>query len=207
MASERTVTLVDADFNRHVLVCSGEPYHLRTDAAIHGLAPYAVSSTAVADIPGEVVGQVKALPRQIAVPILVKATDELTVDEYLGNLGRVLQPKEPCSIIFERPDGTVREIVARYTSGGEAVNVPTYQTTHVVVRLIFTAFDPYWRSITTPEKTYTEPFENGFFALMNSFYLDNEGDVPVWPTWTFTGAAEGVLRAVAWSEFDSGADD
>lgn len=196
MTSTRTVTLI-GDGYRHVLACSAEPYQLKPNGQLWGTAPYRISSRAVGQIPGEKVDQVQALPRTFVVPIQVEGATELEIDQRLSHLlGSVVSPKDDILVEYTRPDGTKREISARYAGGGDAVSATTesgYLQRHVTVPLIFKAHWPYWQSVTAPQVTVgPTTFDDGRTSGSNVVTVTNAGDVACPPEITVTGYAEGV---------------
>jgi hypothetical protein len=195
MGSTRTVTLI-ANGVRHILACSTEPYALGMDAQLWGGAPYSVTTRRVAQIPGERVETVQAGARTIIVPVLIEGTTELEVDQRLGTLLAELSPVTDVRLVYTRPDGTERELTARYTGGGDAVSATSasgYLQRHVRVPLVFTAHFPFWRSTSAaPTTAGPTTFQDGRGAGINNAVWTNTGDVDVWPEFTVTGYVENV---------------
>ena len=188
MPSLRNVTLIGADGSRHTIVCDvGGPYQLGTSGQIHGVAPYAFTSRRLGIIPGETLDSVRAQPRVFAVPLLVQADDELGIDQRLAALGGILDPDYDCRVVYERPDGTEREITARYTSGGEATIVEHHRRRFVRVPLVFTAYFPYWRAVGSDNLFGPTAFIDALGGLQNDVVITNNGDVDTWPIFTVTG--------------------
>lgn len=196
MSSTRTVTLVGVDGTRHVLACSAEPYQLKPAGQLWGTAPYAIQARPVGMIAGERVESVRALPRTIVVPVQVEGTTELEVDTYLGQLGAVLSPVDDVRLLYRRPDGTERELTARYAGGGDAVSATDesgYLQRHVTVPLIFKAHWPYWRAVAGSLKVSgPTTFNDGRAAGSNLVTVTNAGDVVCSPEITVTGYAEAI---------------
>lgn len=195
--TDRTVTLVGADGSRHVLACSSEPYQLKMSAQLWGTAPYAVTSRQVGQIPGEKVESVRALARTIVVPIQVEGTTELEVDAYLAALGPMLSPElGDVRLIYRRPDGTQRELTARYAGGGEATSATGEagdQQRAVTVPLIFKAHWPYWRATSgSIDVAGPTTFSDGRAAGSNVVTVTNGGDVECWPEVIVTGYSEAI---------------
>jgi hypothetical protein len=186
--SERTVTLVGADGTRHTLACADEPYRLGA-AAVWGVGPTAHDSRPVGDLPGERLERVRALPRTIAVPVVIIG-GEAAVDDALGGLGQIIGSGADCRIIYSRPDGTTRELTARYLSGGDAVPIRHHKMPAVRVPLTFRAYQPFWRSTLGPIVVEDQTFVGE--GLANAVTVDNGGDVDTWPTITITGPAENI---------------
>lgn len=196
MSSTRTVTLVGVDGTRHILACSAEPYQLKPTAQLWGTAPYAINSRQVGQIPGERVESVRALARTVVVPVQVEGATELEIDARLGALGAILSPVDDIRLIYRRPDGTERELTARYAGGGDAVQAAGesgYLQRHVVVPLIFKAHWPYWRPLSgSVDVSGPTTFSDGRAAGSNTVTVTNGGDVEAWPELTVTGYAESI---------------
>lgn len=195
MSSTRTVTLI-ANGVRRVLACSDEPTQLGTGAQLWGGAPYSFNSRRVALIPGERVDTVQALPRTFLVPVIVEGATELAVDQALADLLADLSPAEDCRILYRRPDGTERELIARYQGGGDAVSATAeagHLQRHVRVPLIFRAYSPYWRDLATGlVVSGPTTFQDGRGAGTNLVTFANPGDVECWPEIIVTGYAEAI---------------
>lgn len=193
--SARTVTLIGADGTHRVLACSTDPYQLGLEAGLWGTAPYAYSTRAVAEIPGERIDNVQALARMFPLPVEVSATTELGVDQQLAALGELLDPTQDVRIRFRRPDGIEREISARCTAGRSAISALLRNgadTRNVRVPLVFTAHFPYWRETTAaPLTSGPTTFNDGRGAGINTVTLTNPG-VECWPDFTITGYVENV---------------
>ncbi len=196
MSSTRTVTLIGVDGTRHVLACSTEPYQLKPSAQLWGTAPYAINSRRVGQIAGDLVESVRALPRTIVVPVQVEGSTELAVDDYLGDLGAILSPVDDVRLIYRRPDGSERELIARYAGGGDAVSATDeagYLQRHVTVPLIFKAHWPYWRAMAgSLGVSGPTTFSDGRAAGSNLVTVTNVGDVDCSPEITITGYAEAI---------------
>jgi hypothetical protein len=195
MGSTRTVTLIGADGTRHVLACSAEPYQLGVASQLWGAAPYAVTSRQLGVIPGERVEQVRALPRNIVVPIQVEGATELEIDQRLAALGAILSPSSELRILYRRADGTERELTGRCVGGADAVQATDrsgYLQRHVRIPLVVRAHYPYWRAVAS-STVVTGPttFLDGDFSLSNVVTITNAGDVPTWPYIILTGGADG----------------
>jgi len=196
VSSTRTVTLIGVDGTRHILACSTEPYQLKPSAQLWGTAPYAINSRQVGQIAGERVESVRALPRTIVVPVQVEGSTELAVDDYLGDLGAILSPVDDVRLIYRRPDGSERELTARYAGGGDAITATDdagYLQRHVTVPLIFKAHWPYWRAMAGAQGvTGPTTFDDGRAAGSNLVTVTNAGDVDCSPEITITGYAESI---------------
>lgn len=197
MSSTRTVTLIGVDGTRHVLACSDEPYQLKPGGQLWGTAPYAINSRQVGQIPGERVESVRALAKTFVVPVQVEGTTEQEVDAYLAAFGAMLSPSAgDVRVVYQRPDGTQREISARYAGGGDAVAATDeagYLQRHVTVPLIFKAHWPYWRPLSgSVDVSGPTTFSDGRAAGSNLVTVTNAGDVEAWPEVTVTGYSESI---------------
>lgn len=197
--SLRTVTLIGSDGTRHVLACSAEPYQLSTDAQLWGTAPYRFVTRQVAQIAGEQVEGVQALPRTIVVPVIVSGASELEVDRNLGALGAMLSPVDDVRLVYTRPDGTERELAARYVGGGDAVAAGSEAgdlQRYVRVPLMFRAYWPYWRATSAALASIgPTTFLDGRNQGSNQATATNAGDVECWPEITITGYSEAIEGA------------
>lgn len=189
----RTITLIGADGSAHVVACPTGPIQLATNPGVWGLTPHAHTSTRVADIPGERVDDIHPLPRLLSVPILVIGTDTDDLDTQLGALGAILSPDLPVQILFERGDGTKREITAYCVDGADQLVVADHEELFARAPLVFKAFDPWWRAIDADAVEHTETFDDGLLAGSNPVDLTNPSDVAkVWPEITIWGPVENI---------------
>ena len=189
MPSLRTVTLIGVNLERRTLVCDPiGPYQLTTRSRLWGVGPTETLGRRLGRVAGEEFDGQRFESRPIAIPILVNAADEQGVDEALGELGGILDPSQgECRIVYERPDGTRREISARYEEGGDAVLVEHNETRYVRVPLIFRAQFPFWRPADGTDPARGGSFTDAWFAGSDYVQVVNEGDVAVWPRFRFVG--------------------
>ena len=188
--SDRRVIYIGADGSRHILACSDEGYQLATNPAIWGVAPVSFGSRAVANIAGEKLETVRRLPRIIPLPFWIRAATELEADQLAGDLGRILHPHRDGRLIFERPDGSDREITVRCIDGASAITVEHGEFHWVKVPAVFKAWDPDWRSTTEDRGFDTDGFPDGKTSGILGVDIDNQGDLPAWPEWKITGPGE-----------------
>lgn len=196
MPSTRSVTLIGADGTRHVLACSSEPYQLGVNAQLWGTAPYSVTARQLGAIPGERVERVRALARDVLIPIQVEGTTELEIDRRLGALGAMLSPTAELRVLYRRPDGTTRELTGRAVSGMERIQATDrsgHLQRHVRVPLVVRAHYPYWRDTATSISVAgPTTFADGMLGGSNVVDVTNTGDVDTWPELTITGLANGA---------------
>lgn len=196
--TETEVILVGNDGTRHNLITACAPYALAQRATIRGMATWDVTSRIQGpNIPGEAITQIRAAARTITVPLIVNSTagTELGLDTSIADLPGHMSPEQgPCSIIYQRADGTQREITAYYTGGAdrlEIVDLSLYR--HTVAPLEFRALNPFWRDVNSTQGTIaTTTFPNGALALADHLTVTNTSDVTTWPSWTFTGPLENI---------------
>ncbi len=190
--SLRTVTLYGAHGQVRTLVCAANsPIDLTTDSGLWGIAPVEFATRRVIGAPGEKIESQRRSPRTFAVPVLLSGKTELEIDQLLGELESLLDPERDVRIVFKRPDGTQREITARYLEGAENITVKHAKHIEVKVPLVFRAFYPFWRS-GEGLRGLGQTFADGGFANINPLYLINEGDVRAWPEITITGNAQNI---------------
>lgn len=191
MTSARTVELVGGDGSRHTLVCSDEPYAMAPGANIWGGGMWEHDSSVVANIPGERLDNVRAGARTFAIGIVIVGS-EYVQDERLGDLHRFLRSDRDVRVIYTRPSGTKREIVARCINAGNQTTLDTWKDPAAKVTLVFKAFDPYWRTVDAEIRSADFVFQDGFYALANAVEVVNDGDVNTWPRLIATGPVQNV---------------
>lgn len=195
VSTDRQVTLIGVDGSVRVLACAEEPWALGPSPGLWGTAPYDVDGRQVGEIPGEQVRGVRALARSFVFPIRVSADTELGVDQALADLGPVLDPRYDTRVIYERADGSRRELSARYSKAGDAVPIEDFGLRTVLVPLIMRASWPFWRSVDSPGTSISDGFNDGYAAGVNQVDVTNNGDVPVWATFKIDGYAEAIEAA------------
>jgi phage-related protein len=190
--STRTVVLYGAHGQVRVLVCDAAgPMDLTPDSGLWGVTGVEYGTRKVVGSPGERVETVRRSPRTFSVPVLISGSSELQVDQFLGELESILDPSRDVRLVFRRPDGSSREIAARYLSGAESLAVKSARHRDIKVPLVFRAHYPFWRS-SDGLRVHTETFEDGAFANSNYVQFYNNGDVPAWPEITINGNAENI---------------
>lgn len=208
MSSLRNVTLIGGRYGeRKTIVC--EPaarFQMRANAQLWGGPPSTVLGRRIGSLPGEVHDGVRIEPRIFAVPLLVQATSEQDVDDALQELAGILDPtcESPCRIVYQRPDGSAREIFAWYESGGARANVRYGESRYVRVPLVFKAQRPYWRSTTDSESNIGGTIPDAWFASSLHLQLTNPGDVDTWPRWQFAAINGGTMRNIEVFSLDAG---
>ena len=205
----------------------GRPFRLARNFGLLGVPPVELASVSS---PGLVSGSLRGKPRRqpkpIVVRVLVLADTPQRLYESLERLATAVDPVTPGSsagrdsrLVVTRPDGTIRQLSARYSSGLETWPVITTGQTEVEVEILFRADDPHWTDLTLvgevvnfpvtstgdqdtpfddPATAFDEagtPFD-GFRATAEEgtavATLTNAGNAETWPIWTITGAATSV---------------
>lgn len=107
----------------------------------------------------------------------------------------------PGTLILKRPDGTLRQIPARYYAGLDPAPGGLSGWLYSDLPLQLLAPDPYWTDpnpipITIEfQSGAAADFQNPYFTLSASSVVgdpvtvNNPGDAEAWPTWTITGPA------------------
>lgn len=148
--------------------------------------------------------ETKVEPRDVDVPLLIKAKDPATLRKKVRSCLRMFNPFYNGTIKLLAPDGTNRELMCRYSSGmegNENQDVKGWYWQKLI--LVFRAFDPYWYEA----NTFVETFRTGQPATFFPFFplrlssssvfadttVDNKGDVEAWPEWIITGPGEGIV--------------
>jgi len=155
---------------------------------------------------------VRALPRDLFLPIVIRDTDRNACLAKRRALVKALSPAKggECIIMSAYPDGSTRRIRCRYVDGfpdGEQ-GPGEYGVTVYKYGLRFMADDPYFYTDTITNEyslapqTRTElpiPGADTYFEVVSSPLLasgsiiDNLGDVDAYPTWTFVGPFSQII--------------
>lgn len=166
---------------------------------------------------GSKLRQVKVEPRDVDVPIFIKAKDEIGLRLKMREVTRMLNPLKGDGVLKTiARDGSQRELTCRYSSGFEGKeDRDSKGVWWQKAVLVFRAFDPYWYDTITHVETFTIGQPATFFPLLFPFRLssstvfadttiDNTGDVETWPEWIITGPGENiVLRNLTTGEIAS----
>lgn len=165
---------------------------------------------------------VRALPRELFLPIVIRDTDRNAFLAKRRKLAAAISPvKGACILSTAWPDGSVRRIVARYVDGLDAgeQGPGAYGITVMKYGLRFIADEPYFYSDrentvwSLSPATRTElpiPGTDGLFEVVSSPLLaggvtiSNPGDVESFPEWTFSGpftriVAENTTLDLTWT--------
>ena len=156
--------------------------------------------------PGEVFREVEHGSREFGVVFDVVASGESATRTAIRDMIRKLNPKRGAGRIrVLSPVGDQREIVCRYSGGGELEEKvgddsgPDWQRFPIT----FLAHDPYWYDVSAIEQTFTItaaapsffpilPIHLSASELAVDSSVDNTGDEDAWPVWTITGPGSGI---------------
>jgi phage-related protein len=156
--------------------------------------------------PGEVFREVEHGSREFGVVFDVIASGEANTRTAIRDMIKKLNPKRGAGRIrVTSPVGDQREVVCRYSGGGELEEKvgddsgPDWQRFPIT----FLAHDPYWYDVSPIEQTFTITAQAPNFFPILPIHLaaselavdssvDNTGDVQAWPVWTITGPGSGI---------------
>ena len=217
-----TATIIGA--NGDVIACDrSSNYDLAGTAGLFGTPPIRLGQR---DSPGLIAGSLKGKPRRLAKPylwqIVVYGDTHQECVEALERLATAVDPVTPgadhgrdCRLIVTRPDGSHRQLEARYSSGLDVWPFTTGQDTAVTVEVLFRADDPHWSALTPDTESVEFPVTgsgsadtptddadtitddpatptDGFLATPEegtvTATLVNEGNAEAWPVWEITGS-------------------
>lgn len=217
-----TGTIIGA--NGDIIACDrSSNYDLAAVAGLFGSPPIRLGQR---DSPGLVAGSLKGKPRRLAKPylwqIIVYGDTHQECVAALERLVTAVDPVTPgsdlgrdCRLIVTRPDGSHRQLTARYSSGLDVWPFETGQDTAITVEVLFRADDPHWSALTpdtesvtfpvtgtgnadTPFSDPDTPFSDpdtpfsGFVSTPEegtvTATLTNEGNAEAWPVWEITGS-------------------
>lgn len=197
LGTDIAITLIGKG-HRYELVGGTSAYTLAPKASVRGGAVWAVESERLGySTPGEVVTNIRATPKPIVLPLVVRGDSETGLDADLAVLSKILNPSTgPCQILYRRADGTQREITATYLSGAERILTGDMnRVRHSELTLTFRAHNPFWRQVDLTNGESTGNFNNGYFADQNQLTVTNVGDINVWPEWRLTGPLQNIQLA------------
>lgn len=163
------------------------------------------------DYDGSVIRGVRATPRTLTLPILLKVEGPFTQWRPLHQrFLKALNPLRDDGVMtYVMPDGSSRQLFCRYKQGaeGDAIRDPRGLWWRVYATQ-WRAVDPYWYATTPQTVQWGVPEAGSFFPILpvqltssrviGDATLDLAGDVPTYGVWTITGPAAGVatLRSV-----------
>lgn len=167
----------------------------------------AFQSDPVPGQPGEYFRDVLHGPREFGVVFDLIGTSDSDLRVKLRQMIAKLDPtRGPGRIRVTSPVGDQREIVCRYSGGGEIEETVGENSGSSWQRMpiTFLAHDPYWYDVSpTSQQFAVTPLVASFFPffpikltaseLALDTVVDNTGDVETWPVWTIAGPG-GVIR-------------
>lgn len=169
------------------------------------MPPFAFMEEDVPFQPGSRLRDVKALPREMDIPIKIECTTPVNFINQVRKILNTFNPTKADGRIKVTTDtGSQREINCRYIGGFEmdesaGISGETWQKAIGVFR----AFDPYWADSSTIIKTYTTgqpatffpffPLRLSYSTVFTDTSIDNTGDVDTWPEWIITGPGSNIV--------------
>lgn len=147
---------------------------------------------------GSVLRQVRFGPREVGLPLDVRATSEQGLRALLRSLLTLFNPTRGDGVLRSiGPAGDIRDLNCRYRAGMElresqGESGETWQRAMVVFR----AFDPFWYdandirldfgTVATPFFPFL-PMRLSGSSVISDFSIFNTGDESAWPVWTISG--------------------
>lgn len=168
------------------------------------MPPVTVIEDELAEQDGARARAVRAMPRDITVPLYMEQGDAATLRAAIRTLLRAVNPKRGDGRLRAlAPDGQVREVTCRYTSGLELTQAPGQSGADWQgAAVVFRAHDPYWYDVDPTEETFVLGDSVSFFpffplllsadTVLGARTVSNDGDVPAFPIWTVHGPATAV---------------
>jgi hypothetical protein len=201
MAKE-IISWIDADGTEYDLT-SGN-YRVLMGAEGRFMPPFSFAEETVPFQYGSVLRQVTIQPREVDLPLLVKATDRIELRLRLRELLHVFNPvRGDGKLRVTAPDGSQRELYCRYIGGLEISEStdskgPSWQKLILVLK----AFDPFWYDTITNVRTFTAGEPATFFpffpvrlsssTVFADTSVENTGDIETWPEWIITGPGSDI---------------
>ncbi len=186
------------DFARYSIVGCPAPYTLSQGSTVRAVGRNRVTSRSVgATIPGETVTNVRARPRDIAVPVVIHGETEADLENAINSLDGFLNSIEgPSRIVWTRAAGNEREITAHYLTGAETIRIVDLDNhRHVEAQLVFRAHFPYWRDFAGEHIGSVGTFLDSAGAGITHTTLTNDGTIRTWPQIIIDGPCENIELA------------
>jgi phage-related protein len=198
---------------------NGTEYPLTVLKGMNGrfMPPMSFNEEEVPFQAGSLLRNVKVKARDVDIPVVLKADNEVELRKMVRECLRRFNPLYgDGKIRVVAADGSQRELSCRYSSGFEGNESKDskgdiWQT----LVLVFRAFDPFWYDSSTIVQTFKINESPGtFFPILplrlvsSTVFADitigNTGDVETWPEWIVTGPGENiVLRNLSTDEVTS----
>jgi phage-related protein len=189
---------------------NGIPYDFETDMKKlsgmngHFMPPISFVEDKIPYQAGTKLRQVNVEPRDIDVPIFLKAKNEIELRNKMREITRMLNPLNGDGILKTiAPDGSQRELSCRYISGFEGNDDRDSKGVYWQRAIfVFRAFDPFWYDTITQVYSFTPGKPATFFPVFpmrltsSSVFADdtveNNGDVETFPEWIINGPGENI---------------
>lgn len=148
---------------------------------------------------------IKFKTRDIDIPLLIKADNEISLRQKVRDCLRMFNPTNGDGRIrVTAADGSQRELFCRYSEGLEGKEDRNFKgLIWMNIILVFHAFDPYWYDSSTIVQTFNTGQPATFFPLFPlrlssstvfaDISVDNTGDVETWPEWIITGPGTNII--------------
>jgi hypothetical protein len=144
--------------------------------------------------------------REVVLPLEVFGGSEIGLRTRLRELVRAFDPTRGDGILRSTgPDGTVRQITCRYSTGMEVVEGLDLLGNVQRAALVFAAADPFWYDTGPVTSTFTTgaaanflgdpflPIKLASDTILGEQTVINDGDVETWPIWTVAGPATSIV--------------
>ncbi|MFS0822179.1 phage distal tail protein [Bacillus sp. 1P02SD] len=156
--------------------------------------------------PGSRLRNVNVEPRDVDIPIYIKAKSEMNLKNKMRQTTRMLNPlKGDGKLKVISPDGSQRELSCRYLTGlegREERGIKGVRWQKAI--LVFRAFDPFWYDTAAIVKSFKInespatffpffPLRLTSSSVFADTSIDNTGDVETWPEWIITGPGENIV--------------
>jgi phage-related protein len=187
---------------------NGTEYPLTVLKGMNGrfMPPMSFNEEEVPFQAGSLLRNVKVKARDVDIPVVLKADNEVELRKMVRECLRRFNPLYgDGKIRVVAADGSQRELSCRYSSGFEGNESKDskgdiWQT----LVLVFRAFDPFWYDSSTIVQTFKINESPGTFfpvfplalassTVFASVAINNEGDVDTWPEWEINGPCQGVV--------------
>jgi phage-related protein len=198
---------------------NGTEYPLTVLKGMNGrfMPPMSFNEEEVPFQAGSLLRNVKVKARDVDIPVVLKADNEVELRKMVRECLRRFNPLYgDGKIRVVAADGSQRELSCRYSSGFEGNESKDskgdiWQT----LVLVFRAFDPFWYDSSTIVQTFNINESPGTFfpilplrlvssTVFADITIENTGDVETWPEWIITGPGENmVLRNMSTDEVTS----
>jgi phage-related protein len=155
---------------------------------------------------GSLLRQVRVRPREVTLPVTVFGADFTELRTRMRSWLRLFDPtRGDGRLRATAPDGAVRELTCRYTTGLEGLETFEHGFGHARMVLVLRAHDPFWYDTAPQSQTYTTGAQPVFFSdpffgspklasdtILGTQTVSNGGDVEAWPVWTVHGPASSI---------------